>query len=98
MLSDHERRTLREVENQLTAQDPEFTRSFVAAGQPSTYSVQWLYELPWWVYRVGIGLAVAFGFLMVLAGSPWTAVVFAGLALLCLKLQNGHSEPGRRER
>lgn len=98
MLSDHERKALREVESHLTAQDPEFTRSFDAAGQPSTYSIQWLYEMPWWVYRVVIGLAVAFGFLMMLAGAPWTGILFAGLAVLFLRLQKGRSEPGRRER
>lgn len=59
MLSDRERRALREVESQLTAQDPDFTRSFDTVGHPSTYSIQWIYELPSWAYRLAIGLAVA---------------------------------------
>lgn len=98
MLSDRERKALREVERQFMAQDPDFIRSFEAPGQPSTYSVQWVYELPWWAYRIAIGLAVALAFLMILAASPWTAIMFAGLAVLFWRIQKRGSEPGRRDR
>lgn len=98
MLSDHERKALREVERQFMAQDPDFTRAFDATGQPSTYSIQWIYEMPWWAYRIVIGLAVALGLLMMLAGAPWTAILFAGLAVLFSRIQKRSSAPGRREK
>ncbi|MBW0101805.1 DUF3040 domain-containing protein [Pseudonocardia sp. KRD291] len=98
MLSDHERKALQEVERQFMAQDPDFTRSFDTARQPSTYSIQCIYEMPWWAYRIAIGLAVALGFLMMLSGAPWTAILFAGLAVLFSVVQKRRSEPGRRER
>ena len=98
MLNDHERKALREVERQFMAQDPDFTRSFDATGQPSTYPIQWIYEMPWWTYRIVIGLAVALGFLMMLAGAPWTAILFAGLAVLFSRIQKRRSELGRREK
>lgn len=98
MLSDHERKALREVERQFMAQDPDFTRFFDATGQPSTYSIQWIYEMPWWAYRIAIGLAVALGFLMVLAGAPWTAILLAGLAVLLMGIQKRRNEPDRHEK
>lgn len=98
MLSDHERKALREVERQFMAQDPDFTRSFDTTGQPSTYSIQWIYEMPWWAYRIAIGLAVALGFLMMIAGAPWPAILFAALAVLFSTIQHRRSGPRRRDR
>ncbi|MDN5916475.1 MAG: DUF3040 domain-containing protein [Pseudonocardia sp.] len=92
MLSDHERKALQEVERQFMAQDPDFTRSFDAAGHSSTYTLQWIYEMPRWVYRLAIGPAVALGFLMILAGAPWIAILFAAAAVLLVWISRRRSE------
>lgn len=93
MLSDHERMAIRAVERQVMAQDPEFARSFAAAGQWSTYTLQWVFELPWWTYRVAIGPALALGFLMMISGAPWIAILFAALAVTFWRLQKRRSGP-----
>ncbi|MDN5917139.1 MAG: DUF3040 domain-containing protein [Pseudonocardia sp.] len=97
MLSDHERKALREVERQFMAQDPDFIRSFEAAEHPSTYSIQWIYEMPWLAYRIAIGMAVVLGFLMMISGAPWTAILFAALAVLVFRIQKRRSEMGWSE-
>lgn len=71
MLSDHERRTLREVERQFLTEDPRFARAFEARQT----------RLSRHPHRLGAGLAVVVvalltAFLLV-AGSPGGALVLA---------------------
>jgi hypothetical protein len=72
VLSDHERETLRAVERQFLAEDPEFARSFdmrardLRGGHRVSVSLQ-----------IGIVATVLLGALMLVAGSPVGALAFA---------------------
>ena len=71
MLSDHDRKTLREVECQLMAEDSEFARSFEAgqarlSSQPRRLAV-----------RIGIGIGVLLAALMLVTGPLVGALVVA---------------------
>ena len=58
MLGDREQQALLEVQRHLMAEDPDFARSFDEAGrQDSTYSVQWVYAMPRWVYTTAVVVA-----------------------------------------
>ncbi len=98
MLSDRERQTLREVQRQFAAEDPDFARAFddVGRGQ-STYSLAWVYAMPRWVYTIAIAVSVALGVLMLLTRAPGTALVFAALATVIAMLRKRRDEPGNRE-
>jgi hypothetical protein len=98
MLSDRERETLREVQHQFVTEDPRFAASFTAIGpRASTYSVQWAYTLPSWAYTTAMIVAVAFGVLLLIAGAPGTALVFAALATVIALLRRRRDQTGRRE-
>lgn len=97
MLSDRERNTLREVQRQFDAEDPNFSRSFVDVGQHSTYSFQWAYAMPRWAYTTAIVVAVALGLLMLLARAPGTALLFAALATMIAMIRSGRDDPAGRE-
>ena len=72
MLSDHERKTLREVERQFLAEDPEFTRSFDTRAQRLRRR-----HLDGVSVKIAIVAAVLLGALMLVAGSPSGALAFA---------------------
>jgi hypothetical protein len=98
MLSDRERETLREVQFQFVTEDPRFAASFNAIEpRASTHSVQWAYTLPDWAYTTAMFGAVAFGVLMLIAGAPGTALVFAALATAISLLRRRRDQTGRRE-
>ena len=71
MLSDHERKTLREVERQFIAEDPEFNRAFEARQT----------RLSRHPHRLGAGIAVVvaalFTAFLLVAGSLAGALAFA---------------------
>lgn len=97
MLSDRERKTLREVQRQFEAEDPAFTRSFDDIGRNrSTYSFQWAYAMPHWVYTTAVVVAVALGVLMLFARAPGTAFLFAALATMFSVVRRRRDGPGRR--
>jgi Flp pilus assembly protein TadB len=98
VLSDHEQQALREVQRHLMAEDPDFARSFDEAGrQDSTYSVQWVYAMPRWVYATAVVVAVALGVLMLVVSGPGTALIVAVLATTIFVIQRRRGTPGRRE-
>jgi hypothetical protein len=98
VLSDREQQALREVQRHLTAEDPDFARSFDEAGRKdSTYSVQWAYAMPRWVYTTAVVVAVALGALMLVVSGPGTALILAVLATTIFKVRRRRGAPGRRE-
>jgi hypothetical protein len=71
VLSDHERKTLREVEQQLMAEDPEFTRSFEAGQAGLSRHPRRL------AVRIGVVVGALLAALMLVTGSLVGALVFA---------------------
>lgn len=71
MLSDHERKTLREVEQQLMAEDPEFARSFEARQARLSRHPRRL------AVRIGVVVGALLAALMLVTGSLVGALVFA---------------------
>lgn len=79
MLSDRERETLREIQRQFMVEDPELARSFreIDRPQPRDHLRQ--------AYTVTMVVAMVFGFLVLVAGSPAGALgcgILAGLIWL----------------
>jgi hypothetical protein len=98
MLSDRERETLREVQNRFVTEDPRFAASFNAVRPgASSYSVQWAYTLPSWAYTTAMIVAVVLGVLMLMAGAPGSALVFAVLATAISLLRRRRDQTVRRE-
>lgn len=97
MLSDRERKTLREVQRQFDAEDPDFSRSFDDGLGQSSYSFRWAYPMPRWAYTTAIDVAVALGVLMLLARAPGTALLFAALATMIAMIRGHRDESGGRE-
>jgi hypothetical protein len=98
VLSDHERKTLREVERQLMAEDPEFPRRFDRVGQRHpTYSLHWAYAMPRWAYTTAIVAAVTLSVLMMMVRAPGAALVFAALATIIAVVRKCRDKPARRE-
>ena len=97
MFSDREQQALLEVQRHLVAEDPDFVRSFDEAGpRDSTYSVQWVYAMPLWVYTTAVVVAVALGVLMLVVSGPGTALILAVLATTIFTVRR-RGAPGRRE-
>jgi hypothetical protein len=97
VLNDRDRKTLREVQRQSDAEDPDFSRSFDDGLQQSTYSVQWVYTMPRWVHTTALVTAVALGVLMVVARAPGTALLFAALATMISMVRRRRDDPPGRE-
>jgi Flp pilus assembly protein TadB len=98
VLSDREQQALREVQRQLMAEDPDFARSFDEAGwRDSTFSGQWVYATPRWVFATAVVAAVALGVLMLVVSGPGTALVVAVLATMIFVIRRRGGAPGRRE-
>jgi hypothetical protein len=98
MLSDRERETLREVQHRFVTEAPRFAASFNAVWPgASSYSVQWAYTLPSWAYTTAMIAAVALGVLMLMAGAPGSALVFAALATAISLLRRRGGQTIRRE-
>lgn len=97
VLSDREQRTLREVQRQFEAEDPDFTRSFDVGQRHSTYSYQWAYAMPRWAYSTAIVVAVTVGVLMLFVGALGPALLLAALATMTSVVRRRGDEPGRRE-
>ena len=94
MLNDHERKTLREVERQFLVEDPEFTRSFATSAQRLERR-----QLDGGLVKIAIVAAVLLGALMLVAGSPSSALAMAALAgLIWLTRRRSNSTPGRSRR
>jgi Protein of unknown function (DUF3040) len=74
MLSDHERKALREIQRQLATDDPEFERSFHAAATAPPPDYRRL------AYTIVIVLAALLATIMALAGSPGGTLAFAAIA------------------
>jgi hypothetical protein len=92
VLSDHERDRLREVERQLLAEDPEFTRSFATCARRLRRR-----RLGASV-KIAVMAALLLGGLMLMAGSPAGALGFAatvGLIWLAWWHSNNPSRPVR---
>lgn len=71
MLSDHERKTLREVERQFMLEDPDFARSFEAAEQRSPHEHHRM------IVKISIVVAVLLSALMLAIESLSGALAFA---------------------
>ena len=91
MLSDHERKTLREVERQCMADDPDFTRAF-EAGQT---------RLSRHPHQLGVTLAVVAAALLttflLVAGSAGSALVVAATTGLIIWAVRHHSAGTNRQ-
>lgn len=98
MLSDRERRTLREVQRRLEAEDPGFARAFddVGAGL-STYSFDWVSAVPRWAYGTAVAVAVGFTVLMSSALDLGTALLLSVPALFVWLGRRRPDGSGRRE-
>ncbi|ONI92119.1 hypothetical protein ALI22I_05775 [Saccharothrix sp. ALI-22-I] len=93
MLSDHEQETLREIQRQLVVDDPDFERSFRALDAPEptpTAGRRWLYPMV-------IAIASLLAILMLLAGSPGSALGYGLVAGLVWLAQYFHDTAARRE-
>lgn len=99
MLSDRDQETLRELQRQLVAQDPEFARSFDdLARRDSTFSLHRVHAMPRWVYTAAIAVAIALAVLMLLVvRAPESALAFAILAMMISVVRRRRDEPVRRE-
>lgn len=98
MLSDRERETLRELQRQFVAEDPGLAGSFDDVGRRhSTFSLEWAYAMPRWVYTAALVVALILGVLMLLSRAPGTALVLAALATMISTLRKRRDEPRRRE-
>jgi hypothetical protein len=84
VLSDHERKTLREIQRQLFVDDPDFQRSFRALdAQPPTRPAAPTPEPPGenrWIYTTVIVTAALLALLLMLAGSFGGALAFTIIA------------------
>ncbi len=76
MLSDHERKTLREVERQLMLADPGFAQSFDTGAQRLRGDPP---GLPRWAYMILLVISSAFGLILLVAGSLSGALAFAAV-------------------
>jgi hypothetical protein len=98
VLSDREQQAWREVQRQLMAEDPDFARSFDEAGRKdSTFSGQWVYAMPRWVFATTVVAAAALGVLMLVVSGPGTALVIAALTTMIFVIRRRGGAPGRRE-
>jgi len=91
VLSDHERKTLREVERQILAEDPEFTRSFDMGAQRLRRERRDGASV-----KIAIVTAVLLGALMLMAGSPTGALAFAAATGLIWLAWRHSNDPSRR--
>lgn len=91
MLSDHERKTLREVERQIMLEDPEFARSFEATSRQPPRDRHRV------AYTAAIVVALVLCVLMFVVGAPGTALVLAGGAGLIWVVRRWRDN-GRRDR
>jgi hypothetical protein len=83
MLSNHEQRTLLELQRQFLAEDPDFARSFDQVGQrDSVFSLQWVDAMPRWVPTAAVVGTVALGVLILAIGVAAVALVFAMPAVM----------------
>jgi Flp pilus assembly protein TadB len=108
VLSDHERKTLREIQRQLFVDDPDFQRSFRALdAQPPTRPAAPTPEpLPAspsanrWIYTTVIITAALLALLLMLAGSLGGALAFiiiAGSMWLVRRLEHSARQHKRGE-
>ena len=91
MLSNHERKALREIQRQLVIDDPEFERSFRAAAVPPPPDHRRL------IYTIVIILAALLAVLMVLAGSPGGSLAFAAIAGLAWYARHRRAVTNQRQ-
>jgi hypothetical protein len=92
VLNDHERKTLRDIQQQLSVDDPDFERSFQAFETPAPQMYRRL------IYAAGIVIAALLAVVGLLAGSAGGALLFAviaGLVWLTQRLHDGTSTTGR---
>ena len=91
MLNDHERKTLREVERQCMADDPDFTRAFEASQT----------RLSRHPHQLGLTLTVVTAALLttflVVAGSPGSAMVVTAATGLIIWAVRHHSAGTNRQ-
>lgn len=97
MLSDRERKALRDLQRQFDTEDPDFSRSFDDVGRPSTYSFRWAFRIPRRTCTTAIVVAVALGVLMLLARDPGAALLFAALATMFSMIRPSRDGSAGRE-
>lgn len=78
MLDDDERAALRDIQRRLADDDPDFARSFVAGARRLARAATPL--LPKEAYTIMIVFSASFAVISLLAGSPFVALLFAGLS------------------
>ena len=84
MLSDHEREALHEIQHQLLVEDPGFAQSFdievrsfnTEPQQPPHGSP----DLARWIYTILLVLSLTYGVILLLEGSPISALALAVMA------------------
>ncbi|MEV4078281.1 DUF3040 domain-containing protein [Nonomuraea fuscirosea] len=77
MLDDYEREALREIQHQLLVEDPDFAKSFGTDAQRLHRAAT--PDLSRRAYTVMLVFSSAFAVILLLAGSPVLAVLFAAL-------------------
>jgi hypothetical protein len=78
VLDDYERAALRDIQRRLSDDDPDFARSFGAGAQRLERAAPPL--LPREAYTIMTVFGAAFAVISLLAGSPFVALLFAGLS------------------
>lgn len=86
MLDDREREALHEIQRQLLVEDPDFAQSFDAETQALGISAQRLHrgspDVTRRIYTILLVLSSTYGVILLLAGSPISALMLAALAAL----------------
>ncbi len=94
MLSDHEREALHEIQHQLLVEDPGFAQSFdtetqsldTTAKRPHRGSPDWTRR----IYTILLVLSSTYGVILLLAGSPISALALAALAGVSWEARRRH--------
>ncbi|MFD1545044.1 DUF3040 domain-containing protein [Nonomuraea guangzhouensis] len=93
MLDDYEREALREIQRRLLVEDPEFAQSFDADTQRLNRAAT--PDLPKRAYTVMLVFGSAFVVILLLAGSPFIALLFAALTMWVWYARAHRQENGR---
>ncbi|MEO3789484.1 DUF3040 domain-containing protein [Nonomuraea sp. B10E15] len=79
MLDDHERETLRDIQRRLRVDDPDFAKSFGTGTRRLRRAAAT--DLSRRAYTAMLVVSSGFGVILLLAGSPFLALLFAALAV-----------------
>ncbi len=97
MLSDHERKTLQEIQRHLVVDDPDFERTFRTLATPTPDPTALSPALRWWMYTAVIVIAAFLATVSLLAGSVGGTLAFSVIAGAVWCAQHLETAATRRE-